>query len=331
MPFIMSVLNNKKYAIDTPKLQSTLVKAEEHKSEVVQIQRLTLRKLPDVMKNMGWSTAAELMERWFTSPSFIITDDIKMQFYGQPLLIKEQNYDDKIVKMKWYLSFPGMKEHVIKLSQTYLTPNSKKELLKKLVIANIRKDGDYLCPMNPESARELNAVCQIQTKPMGHLLDTINDIYGSLGEYSLQLAVIGILKVPKTGRAYFQIHKMGIYIKDLFEFNGFQFLGLWTQEKCLGKAEIVSHSLKGAAAAESYTPMEEITSPVFFVYNSDFREWREKHNMGGDFIIYSDVLWVDPGPNSTIYFSESESMNFIRPKTIMPPASPPSLPPIDSA
>lgn len=330
MAFIIPVIKNNKYTFNTKIKETTLVKAEEHKTETVYIDRLTLRKLPDVMKNMGWNTAAALMERWFTSPAFIWTQEIRDTYFDNPLIIKQGHYDDKIVKMVWYLKFPGMKENVKELKAIYLTANSKKLLLNRLRRANIRKDGDYLCPMNPESARELNAVCQIQTKSCGKVLDTINEIYGSLGEYFLQLAVIGILRVPKTGRAFFQIHKMGIYIKDVFEFNGPQFLGFWTKEKCLGKAEILSIPFEGAAATQAYRA-EQLRSPVYSVHNSDFREWREKHNMGGDFIIYSDVLWVDPGPNSTIYFSESESMNFIRPKTIMPPASPPSLPPIDSA
>ena len=34
-------------------------------------------------------------------------------------------------------------------------------------------------------------------------------------------------------------------------------------------------------------------SPMF---NSDLRDWQDKHNEGGDFIVFSDVLWLDPLP-----------------------------------
>ncbi|WP_416308861.1 DUF6402 family protein [Raoultella ornithinolytica] len=29
------------------------------------------------------------------------------------------------------------------------------------------------------------------------------------------------------------------------------------------------------------------------VFNSDFRRWQKKHGVGGDFIVPSDVLWMD--------------------------------------
>lgn len=313
MPFIIPIINEKQYAMNVILKESAFVKAEDHKTETVYIQKLKLREIPGVMRNMGWNTAAALMERWFNLPAFIITEEIKQEYYQYPLSIGKNQYDDTIVKMDWYLTFLRSEGIIKNLIDTYLTPNSKALLIQRLENANLKKSGGYLCPSNPQSARELNAVCQIQTRRMGTVLDVINDLYGSLGEYFLQIAVIGTLNVPELGNAFFRIEKIGIYLKDIFEFNDFQFLGFWTKEKCLGKKEIFTHILKGAAAAASSTPVEEITEPVFQVFNSDFRKWRKKHNMGGDFIIYSDVLWVEPGPNSTIYFSESESMNFIRP------------------
>nr|WP_277302627.1 DUF6402 family protein [Klebsiella variicola] len=30
------------------------------------------------------------------------------------------------------------------------------------------------------------------------------------------------------------------------------------------------------------------------VFNSDFRKWQDKHNTGGDYMIFSDLLWVPP-------------------------------------
>ncbi|WP_269430370.1 DUF6402 family protein [Leclercia adecarboxylata] len=32
------------------------------------------------------------------------------------------------------------------------------------------------------------------------------------------------------------------------------------------------------------------------VLNADFRTWQAKHNTGGDYIMLSDVLWVEPLP-----------------------------------
>ncbi|MGL5527991.1 MAG: DUF6402 family protein [Plesiomonas shigelloides] len=40
----------------------------------------------------------------------------------------------------------------------------------------------------------------------------------------------------------------------------------------------------------------------FPVNNSDFRNWQDKHNTGGDFIVFSDVLWLNPLPNQRIIY-----------------------------
>lgn len=36
------------------------------------------------------------------------------------------------------------------------------------------------------------------------------------------------------------------------------------------------------------------------VFNADFRKWQAKHNAGGDFIVLSDVLWLEPLPKDKV-------------------------------
>lgn len=41
--------------------------------------------------------------------------------------------------------------------------------------------------------------------------------------------------------------------------------------------------------------LPDMTKILFVpVFNSDFREWQKKHNTGGDYIVFSDVLWTPP-------------------------------------
>ena len=47
------------------------------------------------------------------------------------------------------------------------------------------------------------------------------------------------------------------------------------------------------------TVSTRMLSPIF---NSDFRGWQEKHNAGGDFIVFSDVLWLDPLPHQKVIY-----------------------------
>lgn len=139
------------------------------------------------------------------------------------------------------------------------------------------------------TARELNAICQIQTKHIGKLTDTIDDFYGAIGRGMIQLAVVGHVHRDNHSELFI-IEHVGVYLKDCYEFNGFQFLGCWTKDKALGKAEMISRLSANTSLVGAHILL--INEPVFHVFNHDFRQYREKHGKGGDFIIYSDVKWL---------------------------------------
>jgi hypothetical protein len=151
-------------------------------------------------------------------------------------------------------------------------------------------DGSHLGDIGM-SARELNAHCQIQTQPLGSRADTIDDLYGSIGLGMLQLAVVGEVQ-RGISEDSFRVDHFGVYLKDAYEFNGFQFLGCWTKEKTFGKAEILNRAAaKAYRLANPAAKLFQTDQPVFHVHNHDFRNYREKHGKGADFIIYSDVKW----------------------------------------
>lgn len=65
-----------------------------------------------------------------------------------------------------------------------------------------------------------------------------------------------------------------------------QFLGIWTDQRVLDQDEISSLiTTKG----DKIFKIDE--GPIALITNGDFRAYRDKIGMGGDFIIYSDVLW----------------------------------------
>ncbi|MEG0368319.1 MAG: DUF6402 family protein, partial [Coprobacillus sp.] len=102
------------------------------------------------------------------------------------------------------------------------------------------------------------------------------------------------------GKFIINVDALGFYLKDTYDFLDDDFLGLdipellgvWSWSRILNKVETVTYM-------SSYTQgffglLAREFSGFVPVFNSDFRKWREKHNTGGDFIVFSDVLWVAP-------------------------------------
>ena len=285
---------------------STLSDANISEGKTVVVDKLKMTDLPKVMRNMGWTVAPRLMERWFESDAFVLEKNLRDKYYIEPLDIPEAHYDDKIVTMDWALSFKRVKNEYENILKNKLTPAAIALLQKRIINAQLFDDGSRLGNIGM-SARELNAHCQIQTQPLGSRADTIDDMYGSIGLGMLQLAVVGEVQRGISDDA-FRVDHFGVYLKDVYEFNGFQFLGCWTKEKTFGKAEILNR-----AAAKAYrlaNPVADVAvkllktdQPVFHVHNHDFRNYLEKHGKGGDFIIYSDVKWSS-GDGLTIPLGE---------------------------
>jgi hypothetical protein len=81
------------------------------------------------------------------------------------------------------------------------------------------------------------------------------------------------------------VDKIGIYVRDSYDFNGQQFLGSWRE-----------------------TPPAVSKDPLSFppyqpVFNADFQRWRSTNHRGGDFLIFSDIKWLDRSPPDSFSFN----------------------------
>ncbi|WP_368166222.1 DUF6402 family protein [Aeromonas sp. R9-1] len=77
-------------------------------------------------------------------------------------------------------------------------------------------------------------------------------------------------------------------------------LGIWSQNRVLTKAESATYI--SSYGAGLYGVLARKWSGFVPVFNRDFRDWQDKHNSGGDFIVFSDVLWLHPLPNQRIIY-----------------------------
>ena len=256
------------------------------------INALPLSKLPVAMRRMGWHTSAALMQRWFDSPGWQMPEAWKTD-RGQPqsMDLPSAQCDESLVKMSWALGFDRCKV-AVKAVESYLA-NPKaitrlQELLKK---AGWQKSGTVSLGSSSFSARELDEASQVNFVPLGSSEDPLDDMYGALGIATLKIAVVGKTfnqKDPVTHRSrnYFQVEQVGFYIRDNYDFNGLQFLGVWTGDRVLSKKEMLMAAIPSGQSIYKWSSEE-----FALVRNNDFRKYREKTGMGGDYVLYSDVLW----------------------------------------
>lgn len=256
------------------------------------IESLALSRLPGAMRNMGWNTAAALMQRWFDSPAWQMPESWKeYKTQPDPLSLTAAQCDESIVKMEWAMKFESCRRALEVAESRLTTSNAVKQLQSKLKKAGWKQEGSFDLGFYNMSALQLDAVSQINYAPFGDTFDVLDDMYGSLGKATLKFSVIGKAvsgEDPITRRPYhyFRISHLGFYIRDNYDFNGLQYLGTWTEDRVLTKAE----------TAFTLSPYGQLVlrlkdGPFAVVTNGDFREYREKIGKGGDFIIYSDVLW----------------------------------------
>lgn len=138
--------------------------------------------------------------------------------------------------MDWALKFERVKDEYENILRNINTVAAIKRLQDHVINHKLFDDASRLGNVGM-NALELNAHCQIQTQMFGSRTDTIDDLYGAIGLGMLQLAVVGEVQ-RGINKDSFRVDNIGVYLKDAYEFNGFQFLGCWTKDKTFGKAEI---------------------------------------------------------------------------------------------
>jgi Family of unknown function (DUF6402) len=208
-----------------------------------------LTSIPGEMEWEHWNQGAELLETWFERPRATAPS------YSAPVT--------NVIKMDWVLQFDRTKSVYEKILKEKIWTNSASqkrmaEILKQKPRSAGLQWGDLSKPVTDVDEGWINA------RPVlsGSSPDALA---AALGSFELQVAIAG--KVLSIGGGVFEvsIEEVGIYVKDSFDFNGDQFLGIWGYRD----------------------------DPI---NNSDFRKWRADNHLGGDFRVFSDVKRVRLNP-----------------------------------
>ncbi|MDY7579207.1 DUF6402 family protein [Herbaspirillum sp. RTI4] len=288
-----------------PLARSMTSPASHTEGKRVDVDVFHLDEIPGAMDNMGWTIAPKLMRRWFANPLFRMSQDMRKnnardvngaEIELDSMTLKPEQYDDQILKMEWVLGFERVKKLAFEFIKTpnWKTPNGV-DLLRKRLTKQGWKPGKLL-PVKlghaGMGARELDSVCQMNFHSYIDPRTNMDEFLGAIGSFTFKVAVVGAASWGPIKGNVFTIKKVGLYIRDTYDFNGkYESLGVWSRARCLSLADVAAFYV--AAARMDWLSIIKKFLGFVSVSNEDFRRWQDKHYSGGDFIIYSDVLWLD--------------------------------------
>jgi hypothetical protein len=221
---------------------------------------ITLTNIPRIMRAqrpVPWTQGATFLDRWFLSAAAV------MPHYGAADIVT--------VDMDWVLGFKRARSvYDAMLSEKIWVNAASRERLAsvlkrqgKLGLPGRAWFGDINLHVPTVHRDQLNF--RYVTSPSS----PIDGLSAGLGDFALYVAVAGEHEGLKDGRTKISIHQVGIYVRDSFDFEGGQFLGYWDE---------TTNTVSG---------LNPFAGSM--VTNGDFREWRRRTGMGGDFLIYSNM------------------------------------------
>jgi hypothetical protein len=246
-----------------------------------------LTRIPQAMLRMGWHVAPKLMLRWLESPPQIIPA------YGPP--------DTTSVRLDWVLSFPRARkamDHIVSGKRWHTAVAQaviRQQLLRQGAfqrhvvrfgnlnrpVPQIHLEQMQYAPSTDDGT--LKGYLAYQCGELGILLYPVDELTGALGRFDFYFAVEGRVEPKFTvGRLvghHIYIDRVGIYVGDSYSFENNAPLGRW--------------DVGAPKSAGVQSGMTEI-------FEGDFREWRVRHNRGGDFRVFSNMWTLQRSPPDLI-------------------------------
>jgi hypothetical protein len=167
--------------------------------------------------------------------------------------------DTKTITMNWVLGFPRAKTVYDDLINNKLTDKAAIAVIKKKYGKTVGNFGDFTLPV-PILQKD-----NIQHEQVD-IPSKVDDMFCALGHFSIYVMVKGVA----TNDAI-NITDIGLCVMDSYDFNGFQPLGFWNNLTNYG----------------GFDPLDGT-----YVSNASFRAYRKKSGMGGDYLVYSDLIVI---------------------------------------
>jgi hypothetical protein len=243
-------------------------------SHDLELRRIWLRIRDEVMDNHDAEEFLEMRHEMDVDGLTAIPEEMRFNGWVQGAQLLDtwferppavaKNYSNPVtdvIKMDWVLGFPRAKEVYDWIMNTKLwTSDASQGQMAKLLQTMPKPGPGQFLPWGDLSqpvtvVNDLSVNFRAVTNGLN-----FDGLSAALGAFVFNVAIAGtVFRPPMTSQGLVvTVAEVGIYVKDSFDFNGDQFLGFWGYRD---------------------TPTN----------NSDFREWRDQNNAGGDFLVFSDI------------------------------------------
>ncbi|SER02112.1 DUF6402 family protein [Pseudomonas sp. NFPP19] len=291
---------------------SNLSPASQQAEKTLAIRLFGVTDIPAAMRKMNWNVAADLMQYWFDGkPWSTIDDAMTNEVKGHTALALEPYFNSAIVKMSWLVGFERVNEVLNILRVAWRNGPAQEQIRKKILPQfNARTPGVYPLRFNGDARSvEIFGYCNSRSVNFG-LTDEINELRAALADFNIRVFPEGEVVVTEDN-VRLLVSRIGFYVEDAYDFNDApnsffsQPLGFWNfdgiagpiaanaSNVALGQAQsaIARNSFISAASDRMYQEIDE--ARYFYIKNSHFVAYRRKTRKGGDFQVFSDVLYED--------------------------------------
>ena len=262
---------------------------------------LTLTDLPRIMQEREhWPVAAACMRRWLQNGASQISEDARRGATHMSALPTKQ-LETRLLQINWALSFPWVKiVHDTLITKTWRNPASQRRMiqlaqtLSKTSPARATLSGGWAFGDPSAAVKDLDATAQINYAVVGDPSDPLDDFYGAVGRGELKVAAFGRVE-PRSKGLRLTVDRLGVYLRDTYDFNGEQWLGLWSETGVdKGRLAEAWGMYIGGYPSISIEPtgVRGDAKTEYAVANKDFRAYRAKYGRGGDFINVSNIRLV---------------------------------------
>jgi hypothetical protein len=249
---------------------------------------LTLTNIPRIMLAQGWTNGAKLLSQWFNRagtryPNYTTADTttIKMDWvlsYPGPKALYDEIFDDQIWSTR--KGRPVLEERLkswgklTNFTETFDQTTKSPIQLEKEYVQYRAYGGGYSgysgsSGYSSSGYSSSGASGDKANLYSGIIYGGLNDLIAGLGAFTFRVVVAGSVTPVRPAGHEVTITKVGVFVRDSFDFEGFQFLGFWNDSNNTVSG---TNPLSGTA-----------------VFNSTLRDYRDTHHMGGDFMVFSDL------------------------------------------